>query len=394
MTGEKPLLILGVSARAAAFSALTAGLSPICGDAFADADLGRVCPATATDRYPAGLAEIARAAPAAPWIYTGALENHPGLIETISQSRILLGNGPRVLAGVRDPFAVAAALAAAGLSAPALAQMSDGLPRDGTWLRKPLHSSGGFGIIPWTRTTESDPAEQRHQRKPRYYFQQRIAGLSRAAIFVAAGGKSQYLGATEQLLMASDPAATEASFRYAGSVGPLPLSSGAVDRLRQIGDALTKAFGLVGLFGVDYIDDGQDIWPVEVNPRYTASVEILERALSFSAVGRHVRACVDGHLPCAASEAAATRPAQAWHAKRVVYASRAGVVEAKTAELLLSMATAEGAGIPSIADIPIAGAKLLPGNPVLTVFGQGASRAAALAEIDRASASLADILPI
>jgi predicted ATP-grasp superfamily ATP-dependent carboligase len=391
MQGDKPLLILGASARAAAFSALAAGLEPVCCDAFADADLRRVCPVRATDRYPAGLVELARAAPPAPWIYTGALENHPALISRISQTRWLLGNDPRALAGVRDPFAVAKALTAAGLSAPALAGSPINLPRDGSWLRKPLHSSGGMGIFPWEPSTDSEQPDTQQDRKQRHYFQQRIAGVPCAAIYVATDGRSQLLGASEQLLTGR---ASEASFRYAGSVGPLPLSTSVADRLKQIGNVLNRAFELVGLFGVDYIDDGRDVWPVEVNPRYTASVEILERGLGFSAVGCHVRACLDSQLPGAVIESADSRPAQSWHAKRVIYASRPGVVEAQAAELLLAMATSSGEGLPAVADIPITGAKLLPGSPVLTVFGHGTSRAAALAEVDRARAALADIVPI
>jgi predicted ATP-grasp superfamily ATP-dependent carboligase len=389
MKREKTLLILGASARAAAFSALAAGLEPICGDAFADADLRRACPSRATARYPAGLAEIARAAPPAPWIYTGALENQPALIARISQGRLLLGNGSRVLAGVRDPFAVAGALTAAGLSAPALARSSSGLPRDGNWLRKPLRSSGGIGIAPWLPSALNERSEHEHAVKPKHYYQQRITGVSCAAIYVAAGGKSQLLGASEQLLTART---RDAAFRYAGSVGPLQLSGGAADRLRRIGEVLAQSFELVGLFGVDYIDDGRDVWPVEINPRYTASIEILERGLGFSAVGCHVAACLEGELPGAAIASAENRTATLWHAKRIIYASGHGVVDPLTTEALF--ATAAKDGLLTIADIPNAGAELLPGRPILTLFGQGTSREAALAEIAHASSALAKMLPI
>ncbi len=75
-------------------------------------------------------------------------------------------------------------------------------------------------------------------------------------------------------------------FAYVGSVGPWPVSGSESRRIQALGDTLARAFGLVGLFGVDFVlRDGMP-WPVEVNPRYTASVEVLELALGRAAPGR------------------------------------------------------------------------------------------------------------
>ena len=73
------LIILGATARAAAFSAQRAGMRPWCVDLFADADLARACPArrVALDAFPAGLIDALAGAPDGPVIYTGGLENRP-----------------------------------------------------------------------------------------------------------------------------------------------------------------------------------------------------------------------------------------------------------------------------------------------------------------------------
>ena len=47
---------------------------------------------------------------------------------------------------------------------------------------------------------------------------------------------------------------------------------------------LADRFELSGLFGVDFILDGDQVWTLEVNPRYTASVEIVERATGIHAI--------------------------------------------------------------------------------------------------------------
>ena len=110
---RETLLILGGSTRAAAFSARAAGLQVACGDLYGDADLQATCPVTMVPDYPSGLEKVAREAPAGPWMYTGALENHPRLVERIAQSRPLLGNPAEVLRRVRDPFLVAETLRSA-----------------------------------------------------------------------------------------------------------------------------------------------------------------------------------------------------------------------------------------------------------------------------------------
>ena len=80
---------------------------------------------------------------------------------------------------------------------------------------------------------------------------------------------------------------------------------------------LAAEFDLVGLFGVDFIDDGEQLWPIEINPRYTASVEILERACRFSAVAWHVAACREQII-----SAGELSPGHAWHAKRILYTDK------------------------------------------------------------------------
>src|SRR4051812_32958075 len=112
MSTGQGVLIVGASTRAAAFSALRAGLAPRCLDLFADADLRARCPAVRVpaDRYPHGLAELADAEPPGPWLYTGALENRPRLVEAIALRRPLWGNASGELALVRNPQYLAAVL--------------------------------------------------------------------------------------------------------------------------------------------------------------------------------------------------------------------------------------------------------------------------------------------
>src|SRR4051812_41118682 len=78
------LLLVGASVRAAAFSALRAGLRPWCADLFADRDLQARCETVRVGQpYPQSLLPLLDAAPPGPLAYTGAMENHPRLLAEI-----------------------------------------------------------------------------------------------------------------------------------------------------------------------------------------------------------------------------------------------------------------------------------------------------------------------
>src|SRR5437762_79510 len=143
---ERFLTIVGASARAAACSAVRAGFVVHAADLFADADLCRIAEATRVRDYPHGLAAVLAGPQTGGWMYTGALENYPKLVDEWSRLRRLWGNAGDVLRGVRQPRELADALGRAGLPCPAVTFDGGPLPRDGTWLRKAFRSAGGARV--------------------------------------------------------------------------------------------------------------------------------------------------------------------------------------------------------------------------------------------------------
>jgi predicted ATP-grasp superfamily ATP-dependent carboligase len=292
----KPLIILGASTRAAAQSAARAGFRPICADRFADEDLFETAEVLPLSHYPRGLvatvAAFRRAAaksPAIPWIYTGALENHPGLLGKLTVLGPLYGNPADVVRRVRNPVAVARALAEAGLPSLAVCRSNQPPSRDGRWLIKPRRSAGGRGIHLWDRSAASVDAGR--AREP-YYFQQRVAGVSHSALFLATSSQAVLVGASRQLVGESQLNARP--FAYCGSIGPVELGEALQAQMAGCGEVVAAQFGLRGLYGLDFvIDDHATAWLTEVNPRYTASVEVLESALGKDLLGDHVRAFAD-----------------------------------------------------------------------------------------------------
>jgi predicted ATP-grasp superfamily ATP-dependent carboligase len=132
---------------------------------------------------------------------------------------------------------------------------------------------------------------------------------------------------------------------------------------------------LVGLFGVDLIIAGSQVWTLEVNPRYTASVEILERASGLQAMGRHVHACkqqrdqpLEVNRPASFFQPASTSP---YHGKVILFARQDVAIQQKFTQWALGSKSQEG--FPPLADIPRPGTVIRERQPVLTLFAAGES---------------------
>jgi predicted ATP-grasp superfamily ATP-dependent carboligase len=351
---NRMLLVVGASARAAASSVLRAGWQPLAVDCFGDADLQAMCRAVRVARYPAELAAAARRLPDAPWMYTGALENYPRVLAALARQRRLYGNAVEVVRRARDPWCWSAAVQRWDMPVPELSRRGERLPRDGTWLCKPRRGSSGSHVRLWLG---QQPAGRGT------YFQRRIAGLLCGATYVAASGDAVLLGVCQQFCGTAWLGG--ADFRYCGSLGPLRLAPCIEQRFARLGRCLAAELGLVGLLGVDAVlsDDGWP-YPVEINPRYTASVEVLEQALNVPAVAWHIDACTRGELPSACCPIGPHTPVVA---KGIVYARRPLTIDAPLAGRLLEHT---GAGPVRLADVPRCASQIARGRPILSVIVQ------------------------
>jgi predicted ATP-grasp superfamily ATP-dependent carboligase len=366
------LLIFGASARAAAFSALRAGLQPWCADLFADADLRARCPALALPPadYPDGFREVSDQAPPGPWMFTGGLENRPALVEEICRRRPLWGSGPDVLRQVRAPLAVAERLRRAGIACPEIWLRPEDVPARGRWLLKPLDGTGGRGIA-----FLEDRAGARGRR--RVYAQEYVEGEPYSAVYLGlerqVDGREQagasFLGVTRQLV--GEPWLHAAPFHYCGSIGPVPLSLPLHRRFRRVGVVLAQEFGLRGLFGVDCVLRDEVPWPVEVNPRYPASVEVLEEPGRPSAVALH-RAAVEGSEGPVHWRSDEPHPYQVSQVrgKAILFAREALVFPDGFFDPAARLSDTD---LPPFADIPPAGQRIEAGRPVLTFFAAAAT---------------------
>jgi hypothetical protein len=360
------ILIVGLSTRAIAESAVVGGYDVITLDYFGDRDQRALVPNVALQRdfdLPFSAEALLEASKRLEYdgvTYTSSLENHPEVVGELARGRRLLGNTPDVLSAVRGWATLRAVCDEEEIPYPTTLLPGEEGHADETrrWLRKPTRSGGGHGTRPWEgERLDGDVVVQRM-----------VTGCPASAAFVADGRRSVVIGLSEQLIGRQELGGE--GYMWCGNILPLPTRAtsqldAVLETVKRVARRLTRRFGLRGVNGIDFVvsDDSRG-WPhpflVEVNPRYTASMELADRAYGLSAFDLHMRS-FEGHLP-RFSLREALRDAR-FHGKGIVYAAKDGTVP--------DTANWRHRGR---RDIPFSGEKIEAGHPICTVVASGETR--------------------
>ena len=346
------LLICGASTRAVADSAARAGFSVTALDAFADLDqhpaVRAMSGVTNGDTTASALARSAASVDAEAVAYLSPFENHPRAVVRIAAGRRLWGNAPDTLRAVRNPFTLARVLRSHGFAFPRM--WNDSKDPNDSYLLKPFCSGGGNRIRRW-----------RGEAVPRTsYLQERIEGTPGSIAFVAAGGDCVPVGFSRQLV--GDPAFGASGFRYCGNVvasaddSQFHRGRALLDAATTLARAVTSEFGLVGLNGIDFIARAGVPVLLEVNPRWSSSMELSERAFATTLFQAHVDACGSGTLP--SFDLVSGLQLSGAFGKAIVYAR-------KDSRVLDSAAWLDD---PDVRDVPRSGERFRPGQPICSVF--------------------------
>ena len=359
-----PVLIVGVSTRAIAESALQGGHEVVTLDYFGDRDQRELVENYSLLRdfkrafSVRALIEASRYLKFDSVAYIANLENYPETIQRLTRRGYLLGNSPDILHQVRDwrklrqicreeriPCAITLLTGERNKAAP-----------DFRWLLKPVRSGGGHGIHFWS----GELLDGAH------VLQRYIAGRSASVAFAADGKNSVVMGLSEQLIGLAELGVRE--FVWCGNLLPLRLGptnrSAFLEIVKAMAARLTRRFGLRGVNGFDLVvADDADGCPrpflVEVNPRYTASMELVERAYGLNVFSVHLEALA-GTLP---DFSLAQHTAGPYLGKGIVFARQA-----------LTVPETMGGVECGRRDIPFPGDRIKAGHPVCTVFAEGDGR--------------------
>jgi predicted ATP-grasp superfamily ATP-dependent carboligase len=285
------VLVLGASARAVAESVARAGHEPVAMDSFGDRDLKKIASWRRMDKS-RPLAEVVSGLDVDGAVFASGIENRP---ESISE---LEGRGVRVFSPpfesvrrCRDQGELDRFCAGSGFSRPNIyfPQPGDGLSGLPPCLVKRFKSGAGIGVREWIQGSEIRDGE---------YIEERIDGVPLSIVFLADGKNAVLCGASRQL--AGERALGACGFAWCGNIMPFETETSArsalLADLRRAAKEMASYFELRGASGADFIYDGDKLWLLEINPRISASFELVELLYGVNIFSLHLGA-LEGRLP-------------------------------------------------------------------------------------------------
>lgn len=337
-------------------SAINSGYPVIALDAFGDRDLKALAESHSLHhdfhaRYsPSALYKASRELAFDAVAYTSNLENHPDILTRLSGSHKIIGNSPQVIGSVRHWATLLAKLRQAGFSVPEtiFADENRRIDPKRRWLIKPVLSGGGHGIT---------FLQEEELPNDRFMIQEYIPGKPGSASFVANGYECVVIGIAEQLIGMRQFGSR--GFCYCGNLLPLPevlnpdRGKNVLEQVRKLATFLTQEYGLIGVNGIDFILKEDQICLIEINPRYSASMGLIERAYGLPVFQLHAQAALDSKLP--EFELETVLKNEKFFGKAILFAER-DIIAPETQGWLNR----------AIRDVPASGEKLHKGSPVCT----------------------------
>jgi uncharacterized protein len=345
----REVLIAALSGRALAASARRAGYLPLVTDFFGDQDTlqvahahvrlaGNLARGIEESALTDALAKLSERCEPAGIVCGSGFEDRTQLLQRLTERWRLFGNSADTVAKIKDPEFLSALCATLKIPFPEWSLAKPASPGD--WLAKRRGGAGGAHI---RRALRPDPAG--HE----IYYQRRVSGISISGLFLADGIRAVVLGFSEQWSMPTE----RQPYRYGGAVRPADVAPHTVDALAAAIQRLAAAVPLLGLNSADFLVDGERYWLLEINPRPGATLDIFEPPQG-SLFALHMAAC-SGHLTAAARD-----PEDA-KATAIVYAEH------------------DIASVPALnwpfwtTDRPVTGSAIKAGEPVCTVYADGAT---------------------
>lgn len=378
---RNPLVVLGFSARAAVECAVRAGHRPIVVDFCGDRDLTVLGCQYHSMADPAWLDWLVDQPASVPILITGGMEHQSvRLYDYFRRTGRSCEAIDSVLA-MRDIQNWQRWAQESDIVWPKSIPIADAslhpeptMDSHSRWVLKSNQSVGGQGVQDWP--IEKATSRQHHlDDSQTYYLQQKLDGSGVGVTFLTSDFGTILLGVVESGFQ--DTQSFMPKYTYRGSVGPCQLPETSLARLRSFGQRVGNESRILGLWQADFIVNADFISLLEINPRWSASMELLDVAMEERLVGWHV-ACVNKSVEIKAWRELSLRSDQRILAapkrvfgKLIHYAPSDFVVSEAQASSWWEVRWNSGYALPTertwfAADIPPAHTQVSRGQPIRT----------------------------
>jgi len=295
------------------------------------------------------------------------LDDSPDVLFELNDMIPILGNHPHIIKRIRDKTKFFQELKRLDIPHPETATAENfeearkkakdiGYPI----LVKPSKGFGGVGIRKVRGPKELTQAFQDTSRiDQKVVVQEYISGTPASISLISSSTETITLTLNEQLLGVSE-VWQEEPFGYCGNVVPFVATTAFVEKCKSIAEKITSNFGLVGSNGVDLVISKEGVpYIVEVNPRFQATVECVERVLGINIVEAHMKTFIQGKLPSIAKKTAG------FCTRLILFAPQRSIVP----DLRV---------LEEVRDIPIPEVIIEKGEPICSIVTEGADRNSSL----------------
>ncbi|MBN2230971.1 MAG: ATP-grasp domain-containing protein [Candidatus Thorarchaeota archaeon] len=185
-------------------------------------------------------------------------------------------------------------------------------------LIRPMHSGGGLGIRFIHSNADISKVSRIVEKRGEMKIQQYISGMDTSTSVLSSTNDAFCITVQGQLI-GMPSAGSNCGFKYCGNYYPTSLDESVRNRIARISESLIKELHLIGSNGLDFIvDNSNNIYLLEVNPRIQGTLEMIERASGSSLTQLHLQA-ISGDIR---QSPLSIRPA----VKMIVYSRKRGSV--------------------------------------------------------------------
>lgn len=389
---NKSIVILGASCRAAAQRAARAGFQPHTFDQFVDRDL---IDCSQTGRLDAlqGSEKLWRNPHwnGMPMLLAGGMEHRPELVDRLRSHGLRSGVTGWMLKELRaiENWQSWAFCAGIGFPETRFFRPPEANPssfpaesQNAQWLRKRRKGAGGIGIV-----VESSSSATESDEEPQHYWQRRLDGISIGVSFLSDAVRNHTLGSA--LSLTKEDVWGPEPYSYRGSISPIALPPVIAQQLDRFGDIVRSEVGHRGLWQADFIVSRDQLSLLEINPRWSASMELLDALGQIAISGQdvsepqsslvdwHVQSLGESPIPTQRYRGPSDSKTVCWIGKCIVYAQRIQHIDDRLLESWWrnrwhgSLQELD-AGV-RYADIPPAPSTMERGYPILSCFAAGNS---------------------
>ncbi len=222
---------------------------------------------------------------------------------------------------------------------------------------KPLSGSGGWRNMLVEGPGDIEAWKEAFPGEP-FLLQRIVPGIPASVCCVTSRGCARAIAVNRQILRGYGPS----KFGFSGSVTPFDHPMQQV--MISYAERAAAASGCQGIVGIDFMVSDEEVYAIELNPRFVATLDTIEAATGINLVRMHLDAC-NGYVPD-------TMPApQRYALREILFADRQCVVVDDLSFL-----------IPKVADIPLPPATFEEGGAIISVYGLGPDICSAQEDLD------------